>query len=227
MKYLIVFIICCLMITAISYSQSKIEVVGGTNFDFGDMYVGTKTEKKITIKNKGKDTLVINNVQASCGCTATLLSERMIPAGKSATLNVGFDSKGFDGKVHKTVTINSNDSASSPLQITFSANITTVIKFDPQYIYFQQIKSDSTATMKITVKNNTKEAIEILSAQHKVQGLQVDIMQRKLMPNESTQLSVSYAAFSEGMIQGEVTINTNNKKQPTIPLRFFAYVRDK
>lgn len=215
------------MITAISYSQSKIEVVGGTNFDFGDMYVGTKTEKKLTIKNKGKDTLVINNVQASCGCTATLLSERLIPAGKSATLNVGFDSKGFDGKVHKTVTITSNDSASSPLQITFSANITSVLKFDPQYIYFQQIKSDSTATMKITVKNNTTEAIEILSAQHKVQGLQVDIMQRKLMPNESTQLSVSYAAFSEGMIQGEVTINSNNKKQPTIPLRFFAYVRGK
>lgn len=227
MKYLVILIICSLMIIGISFSQSKIEIVGGTNFDFGDMYVGTKTEKKLTIKNKGKDTLVINNVQASCGCTATLLSERLIPAGKSATLNVGFDSKGFDGKVHKTVTITSNDSANSPLHINFSANITSALKFDPQFIYFQQIKSDSTATMKITVKNNTSEAIEILSAQHKVQGLQVDIMQRKLMPNESTQLSVTYAAFSEGMIQGEVTLNTNHKKQPTIPIRFFAYVRGK
>ncbi|MDP2207728.1 MAG: DUF1573 domain-containing protein [Bacteroidota bacterium] len=227
MKYLVVLIICVLMITGISYSQSKIEVVGGTNFDFGDIYVGTKTEKIITIKNKGKDTLVINNVQASCGCTATLLSERLIPAGKSATLNVGFDSKGFDGKVHKTVTITSNDSANSPVQINFTANVKSVLKFEPLYIYFQQMKSDSTATTKITVKNNTTEAIEILSAQHKVQGLQVDIMQRKLMPNESTQISVSYAAFSEGMMQGEVTFNTNNKQQPKIPLRFFAYVRAK
>ncbi len=227
MKYLVVLIICVLMITGISYSQSKIEVVGGMNFDFGDLYVGTKTEKIITIKNKGKDTLVINNVQASCGCTATLLSERLIPAGKSATLNVGFDTKGFDGKVHKTVTITSNDSANSPVQITFTANVKSVLKFDPLYVYFQQMKSDSTATMKIKVTNNTSEAVEILSAQHKVMGLQVDIMQRKLMPNESTQISVSYAAFSEGMMQGEVTFTTNNKQQPKIPLRFFAYVKAK
>ncbi len=227
MKYLAVLIISGLMITEISYSQPKIEVVGGTNFDFGDMYVGTKTEKIITLKNKGTDTLVINNVQASCGCTATLLSERFIPPGKSATLNIGFDSKGFDGKVHKTVSIASNDAGNSPLQIIFAANVKSVLKFDPQYIYFQQMKSDSTATTKITVKNNTSESIEILSAQHKIQGLQVDIMQRKLMPNESTQISVTYAAFSEGMMQGEVTFNTTNKQQPKIPLRFFAYVRAK
>lgn len=227
MKYLGVFTISVLMVTGISYSQPKIEVVGGTSFDFGDLYVGTKTEKIMTFKNKGKDTLVIINVQASCGCTATLLSERLIPAGKSATLNVGFDSKGFDGKVHKTVTITSNDTTNSPLHITFTANVISVLKFEPLYIYFQQMKSDSTATTKIKVKNNTREAIEILSAQHKIQGLQVDMMQRKLMPNESTQISVTYAAFSEGMMQGEVTFNTTNKLQPKIPLRFFAHVRAK
>lgn len=212
-------------ITNLVSSQPKIEIVGGSKFDFGDVFSGSKVERIITIKNTGKDTLIIQSVKASCGCTATLLSENVIPPKKTATLNVGFDSKGFDGKVNKTVTINSNDSTNPALQINFNANVVSLLKFEPAYIYFAQLKPDSIASLKITVKNNSKEPVEIISIKNKITGLTVDILKRKLMPQETTQIAVKFVAISEGMIQGDVVFNTDSKKQAQVPLRFFAFVR--
>lgn len=224
MRYILTLFFFLLMISN-TFSQPKIEIIGGKEFDFGDVFSGSKVEKIVTIKNAGKDTLIISNVKASCGCTATLLSDRVIPPKKTATLNIGFDSRGFDGKVHKTVTLTSNDSTNPTIQINFSANIVSILKFEPAYIYFAQLKPDSIATLNLTVKNNSKEPIEIKSIQNKITGLKVDILQRKLMPQETTQINVTYIAISEGMIQGDVVFNTDNKKQSQIPLRFFAFVR--
>jgi hypothetical protein len=218
----------CFLLTATAiFSQPKIEIVGGPNFDFGEILSGVKVDKILTIKNIGTDTLIIGQVQPSCGCTAVLMSENKIAPNKTATLNVGFDSKGFSGKVHKSISITSNDSTNRSLNVTFTATIATVLTFDPLFIYFQNMKLDSIATKKIKVTNNTQEAVEITSFEHKIQGLKVEIMQRKLMPKETTELSVTYIATSEGMTQAEVIVHTTNKKQPKAPLRFFAFVRQK
>lgn len=220
-----IYILLIIFSVSLVYSQPKIEILEGTSFDFGEMLSGAKIDKKLTIKNRGKDTLNIQSVQASCGCTAALLSANVIPPGNTGSLSIGFDSKGFDGKVHKTVTIYSNDTSKSQLLITFTANITSILKFDPQMIYFQNLTLDTTATMKLKVRNNTNESVEIVSFDHKIQGLQIDIMQRKLMPNEITEMSLKFNPNTQGMSQGEIVVNTKNKKQPKIPLRFFAFVK--
>lgn len=224
MKYILTSIF-ILTIISHSFSQPKIEVVGGKEFDFGDVFAGSKVEKIVTIKNSGSDTLIITNVKASCGCTATLLSDKVLPPKKTTTLNIGFDSRGFDGTVHKTVTITSNDSTNPSLLIAFKANVVSLLKFEPSYIYFAQLRPDSIASLNITVKNNSKDPVEIKSIQNKITGLKLDILQRKLMPQETTQINVTFIAISEGMIQGDVIFNTDSKKQAQVPLRFFAFVR--
>ncbi len=225
MRFFLYPVFCFLLTVTAIFSQPKIEIVGGTSFDFGEIYSGVKIDKILTIKNIGTDTLIIGQVQPSCGCTAVLMSENKIAPNKTATLNVGFDSKGFNGKVHKSISITSNDPTNRSLNVTFTATISTVLTFDPQFIYFQNMKLDSIAAMKIKVTNNSQEAVEITSFEHKIHGLKVEIMQRKLMPKETTELSVTYFAVSEGMAQADVIVHTNNKKQPKTPIRFFAFVR--
>jgi hypothetical protein len=227
MRIILVLAFSVLLSAASMFSQAKIEIVGGSSFDFGEIYLGGKVEKKLGIKNVGKDTLVIGQVQPSCGCTAALMSENKIAPNKTATLNIGFDSKGFNGKVHKSISISSNDSTNKTLNVTFTATIITVLSTDPQFIYFQNTKLDSTVSTKIKITNNMQEAVEIKSFEHKIQGLKLEIMQRKLMPKESTEISVTYTPTSEGMAQADVIINTSSKKQPKIPLRFFAFTAHK
>ncbi len=222
---IIINIVLAILLQSIAFSQPKIQINNGKNLDLGTMISGDKIDKKVTIKNIGTDTLIINEVKAGCGCTAALISESKIPPGKEGFLTIGFNSQGFQGKQHKSVTITSNDTTNSPLVFTFSADITMLLKFEPQFIYFQNLAADSTASTKITIQNTTMEAIEITSIQTKVKGLKTQIMQKKLMPNGITELSAVYKAEGDGMIQGEITLNTNNKKQPQIPLKFFAYIK--
>ncbi len=224
MKYyswLLLFIIS----VSIVNSQPKIEILQGTTLDFGEMISGAKLDKKLTIKNTGKDTLIIEKVQASCGCTAALISQNVIPPGDTGSISIGFNSQGFEGRVQKTVTVYSNDTSKSQLLINFTANITSILKFDPQMIYFQNLTLDTTAIMNVKVRNNTTESVEIISFDHKIVGLQVNIMQRKIMPNEITEMSIKFNPTSQGMSQGEIIVNTQNKKQLKLPLRFYAFVK--
>ena len=62
----------------------KIEVVGGSSFDFGAIHRGEKVTHVFTIKNVGSDTLFIRNVTATCGCTAAVVSTSAVPAQGTA-----------------------------------------------------------------------------------------------------------------------------------------------
>ena len=78
-------------------------------FDFTDIKQGDKVEHTFTISNNGKSDLFIRKVKASCGCTAVSPTDDVIPAGKSTTMKVIFDSRGKVGKQNKTITVISND----------------------------------------------------------------------------------------------------------------------
>ena len=109
-----------LCFVGITYGQPKLHVVGGTSFDFGDVY-STSASKVLTIQNLGRDTLIIFNVGTSCGCTAALASEDHIPPGDSGTVSITFDAKRFSGKVEKLVSLTTNDTSQRYIAINFTA----------------------------------------------------------------------------------------------------------
>jgi len=100
-------------------------VVGFDNlsFDFGDMKPGEKVEHTFTIKNQGKNDLIIRKVKSSCGCTAVTPSKTVISAGESAPIKVVFDSAGKKGRQSKTITVITNDPKSSTSTLRISSNV--------------------------------------------------------------------------------------------------------
>ena len=60
-------------------------------WNFGDVKPDQKVEKILKIENSGKSELIIDNVTASCGCTAAVVASDKIPAGGSTELRVGYD----------------------------------------------------------------------------------------------------------------------------------------
>lgn len=76
--------------------------------DFGDVKQGEKVTHVFKYKNTGTDTLRIDNIVSSCGCTVPQDYAKIVPPGGSATVTVVFDSTGKMGVVNKTLTILSN-----------------------------------------------------------------------------------------------------------------------
>lgn len=76
-----------------------------TNHDFGDIPQGKVVETTFVLTNTTKDTLVIENVQGSCGCIASKWNNNPILPNETASILVKFDPKGKTGKQYKSLSV--------------------------------------------------------------------------------------------------------------------------
>ncbi len=74
------------------------------SFDFGKIPQGKPVTHNFTVENIGKDTLKIEQVQASCGCTTPEWSKEPVLAGAKTTIKVGYNSAS-EGPFEKSITI--------------------------------------------------------------------------------------------------------------------------
>lgn len=90
--------------------------------DFGDIRGGAVVSHAFKFRNSGNQPLVISNVVATCGCTATTWPKEPVLPGKSGEIQVNFDTRGRQGMQSKVVTIISNG-LSPQTRIKVTANI--------------------------------------------------------------------------------------------------------
>jgi hypothetical protein len=79
------------------------------SFNFGDIEKGKPVSHEFTFKNTTKQTVLITNVKASCGCTATNYTKTPVKPGESATVTATFNAAS-PGSFSKNVTVTTNDS---------------------------------------------------------------------------------------------------------------------
>lgn len=91
--------------------------------DFGRVKEGKLLELDIIVRNSGKSDLEIKKVNASCGCTAALLSEKVIQPGGNGNLHIELDTSNLEGKKTRTLSILSNDPLNSRMLITLFVNV--------------------------------------------------------------------------------------------------------
>lgn len=77
--------------------------------NFGDIEKGKPVSNEFVFKNTTKQTILITNVKASCGCTATNYTKTPIKPGESATVTATYNAAN-PGSFSKNVTVTTNDS---------------------------------------------------------------------------------------------------------------------
>ena len=225
-----IFVLALLVVSAVSaIAQPKIEISTGTQLDMGDVYSGQKAERITFVRNTGSDTLLITEVKAQCGCTATLMTEKKLAPNDSGKLSISFNTAGANGHASKEVYISSNDPAAPKVTIRFSANVLNVLNASPTMLSFDMAKVDTAYTKVITLANpSTKDPVKILSVTPKFENqLEVTLMKNQLMPGEQTSLQAVFKAVKSGTLSGTVEIMTDNASQPKFEIRVVAFVNRK
>jgi len=85
--------------------------------NFGKIPQGRPATYTFEIINTGKESLRLDNVQASCGCTTPEWSKEPIAPGASANIKVGYNAHA-EGSFAKVVTISYNGNQTKTLTIT-------------------------------------------------------------------------------------------------------------
>lgn len=81
--------------------------------DFGKVIQGEVVIFAFKFKNSGKSDLIIANISAACGCTASKYPKTPIKPGNEGIVEVSFDSSGKQGFQNKTLEVAANTQPSN------------------------------------------------------------------------------------------------------------------
>ncbi len=76
--------------------------------DFGTVQEGPAADYEFEFKNNSKEPIVIDRVQASCGCTTPSYSKEPILPGKAGTIKASYNTQGRPGPFTKSITAYTN-----------------------------------------------------------------------------------------------------------------------
>lgn len=113
---IIKYILCCVIFftSSIIYAQKPMPVCEKSMHNFG---VILEKDGKVThtfiIKNMGKAPMVINKIEASCGCTTSAYSKKPIAPGETTEVKITFDPTDRPGIFSKAISIYTNATSKS------------------------------------------------------------------------------------------------------------------
>lgn len=88
-----------------------------TAYNFGKIQQGRPVTHNFEVINTGKEPLMLENVQASCGCTTPEWTKDPIQPGASSIVKVGYNAAS-EGAFNKTITIQYNSNQTKVLTIS-------------------------------------------------------------------------------------------------------------
>ena len=98
-----------------------------TIHDFGGIPEGPVATHEFEFTNTGKEPILIQTAQASCGCTTPEWPKTPIAPGKSGKIKVGYNSEGRPGTFTKDVTVTvvsgTNQDKTGTTKLTIKGNV--------------------------------------------------------------------------------------------------------
>ncbi len=104
------FIFCVLAIGTNAQNNSDSTVVitfNETTHDYGTVQLGGDGTCFFKFTNPGKTPLILNGVQASCGCTAPEWTKEPVQPGKEGQIKITYNTN-IPGGFQKSITVHSN-----------------------------------------------------------------------------------------------------------------------
>ena len=234
-KILLLLFVLPLLINA-QFGNAKI-VPFEKEFDFGDINEGEKVSHDFIVFNRGTNTLKIERVKASCGCTAAFPTKTELIPGDSTSIKVEFNSANRTGLQKKYVYIFSNDPETPQLRLSFTTKVISAndsknsskpsIKLSEYNHNFGEVKEGEVLDLKVIVSNIGDSELEIKRIKSSCGCTAALMSEKKLAPNEKSELKIEFNTKNlSGQIARTVTLYSNDPKNPTRVLTLIANIEE-
>ncbi|MDR1585204.1 MAG: DUF1573 domain-containing protein [Prevotellaceae bacterium] len=224
MKKILIFLT-FILVPVLSFSQAVIQFENKVH-DFGTINEADgKVRHEFTFKNVGNSPLVINNVRASCGCTAPTWTKTPVEPGRTGSIIAVYNPAGRKGAFSSSITVTSN-AAENQERLSLRGSIVPKMK-DPdtgeaigalrlntKTIQLNNVYKGKTQSRSITVKN-TNDAPVTISFGNLPEALEVKAVPEVLERNQEGIINVTLNASKceqWGEVSCEFYVQTNDRK---------------
>lgn len=210
--------------SAPSGPKPKLKVDNLTH-DFGTTWVDQELKHICKISNVGDAPLEIERITPGCGgCTTVGEFPRRLEPGQTGEVPLQMITSKLMGKYSKIVQIHSNDPASPVTTLTFTGECKRYIRVEPNYVGFPPIRDQQPHEQIVTITNNVEQPLKVtMDATQTPPGFKFDLTETQ--SGREFQLKVATVPpYKQGMMRGQVVLNTNFEGQKTIEIEFSAHV---
>ena len=206
-------------------------VVQNKAHDFGTITTGDVVSHTFVLTNNGGDLLKIENVKASCGCTAAKPEKSELEPGESTNLIVSFNSKGRRGPQKKTIRVTS---INKEMILTITADVAAKeddvsglpsLQFTELQHDFGTVKEGNVVDYTFTFKNKGEGTLTIDDIKTSCGCTAALVSSNSLKPGEEGTLKVELnTKHRTGKMSRTVTVKSNDPKEPNKILTIYALV---
>jgi len=202
------------------------------SWDFGKVKQGETLSYEFVFRNEGEVPLTIQRVTTSCGCTAALVSEKIVAPGKEGKIGVTFSTQGYGGRVEKTITVDSDDPAEPHKQLLISADIEVPpqpkIDLDRYSIDLGLVLEGEEIQTKVNIQNRGELELRV-DFSHKNatffrEGKQIS-SSLKIPSGKGEEVEIKMAPLQKrGLIREYILIKSNDPLRSTLSLYLSGYI---
>jgi hypothetical protein len=193
-------------------------------YNFGQVDEGEQVKYTYTFSNPGSETLIIENVHPTCGCTVTGEYDKEIKPGGRGKIPVVLNTHGYQGDVVKTIRVETNTLDPQPIQLTLEGNIRVLVEINPRVLWLGNPESKGTSLAgSMTIKNNLNKPMQITELLPSNIRTGVKLITIEQDKEYRIDITVNPPLF-DGHVRETVTVKTNLKEKPEIELAYSYYL---
>jgi hypothetical protein len=175
---------------------------------------------KYRFANTGKESVKIENVQTSCGCTTAGLKKTDYAPGESGEIDAKFSFGGRIGRQEKAILVTTSQARERPTILRLLVDIEDPVQIQPELVLWRVGEQPNTKKIQITVADNAK--VKILSVASDNPSIKAQLSELK--PGKEYQIEITPTDVSQPA-GATFLIRTDSPTQN--PRTRYAYARVK
>lgn len=185
--------------------------------DFGTVMQGDKVRHVFVLRNEGTETAHLGAVKTSCGCTASVLSQKEIPPGERGEVQVEFKAGSSKGRFRKTIRVSSDD-PSSPLTLAIEGRTQPLVGVEPELVLFGRVGPGEEVRRRVTVKAHKPGLALDPKARPTSLAIRLEAV-RQVSPQEWTVDLVAHPEKLGDNLNGVLMLASGHEASPWIRIR--------
>jgi hypothetical protein len=198
--------------------------------DYGDIRYGDKVIAEFPFVNSGDRTLVIDRLEATCGCTKTIKGASDIPPGGTSKIVAEFDTTGLKpGRKEKSVFVHSNDTERPIIKLTLQADVIKDINISPPSLTKQLPSFTQQVSFPMRISNSSSAPCtlnQVLDDSGQVQAF-LEPAKVTVAPGTTARFTIQIKLKQEDSrfyYMGRLLIKTDHPREPEIEMRYLVKI---